>query len=213
MMLIEPTLEMAGSISKDRIAPMLRDTPALRRLLGATRSRDASNTVLHKSFAGGTLVLAGGNSAASLASRPMRVLLVDEADRLPATAASEGDPLMIAFRRTATFARRKIIIVSSPTVKDASRIESWYQISDQRHFRTPCPRCATSFVLEWPHVRWENHDPQTAHLECPHCPGTSCPAKRNCLNLTFRSVVRSGTRSGGKAGGDADVRVTDRPCL
>jgi phage terminase large subunit GpA-like protein len=171
MMLIEPTIEMASAVSKDRIAPMLRDTPALRGLVGAPRSRDTSNAIHHKAFPGGTLTLSGANSPASLASRPIRVLLGDELDRWPHTVGAEGDPLMLAMKRTTTFRRRKIVLVSSPTVKGASRIEDWWNISDQRRFHTPCPRCGKRFVLEWSHVRWENSDPSTAYLECPHCLG------------------------------------------
>ena len=49
MMLLEPTIEIAGAISKDRIMPMLRDTPALRGLVGTARARclehDAAQSV------------------------------------------------------------------------------------------------------------------------------------------------------------------------
>jgi phage terminase large subunit GpA-like protein len=171
MLFISPTLEMSAAVSKDRIAPMIRDTPALRGIVAAPRSRDASNTTRHKAFAGGTLTLAGANSPASLASRPIRVLLADELDRWPASIGGEGDPLTLAMKRTSTFRRRKAVLVSSPTVKGASRVEDWWAISDQRRFHTPCPRCGVLFVIAWEHVRWEEGDPRTAHLECPHCLG------------------------------------------
>lgn len=171
MMLIEPTIEIASAVSKDRVQPMLRATAALRGLVGTPRARDASNTTLHKAFPGGHLTLAGANSPASLASRPIRVLLADEVDRWPASAGSEGDPLALAFKRTTTFQRRKIVIVSTPTVKGASRISDWFAISDQRVYETPCPRCAEPFVFAWEHVRWDEGDPATAHVECPACGG------------------------------------------
>src|SRR5581483_4546251 len=181
MLLIEPTIEMAGAVSKDRIAPMLRDAAALRGRVSAPRARDASNTTLHKSFAGGSLTLAGANSPASLASRPIRVLLGDELDRWPASVGTEGDPLTLAVKRTTTFRRRKIVLVSSPTVKGASRIEDWWAISDQRRFHTPCPRCGERFVLAWEHVRWMERDPSTAYLECPHCHGRIEDAERPAM--------------------------------
>jgi phage terminase large subunit GpA-like protein len=171
MLLIEPTLEMAGAISKDRIAPMLRDTPALAGRVSAAKTRDGSNTTLHKSFPGGSLTLAGANSPASLASRPIRVLLGDELDRWPSSIGTEGDPLTLAVKRTTTFRRRKIVLVSSPTVKGASRIEDWWNISDQRRLHVPCPRCGCTFVLAWEQVRWTEGDPDTAFLQCPHCSG------------------------------------------
>jgi len=170
IMFIEPTLDMASAVSKDRIAPMLTSTPALEGLI-ATKTRDGSNTVLHKSFPGGHVTLSGANSPASLASRPIRVLLADEVDRWPDSAGTEGDPLTLAIKRTTTFRRRKIVIVSSPTVKGASRIEDWWEVSDKRRYWTPCPRCGESFVLQWKCVRWEDRRPESAHLICPLCGG------------------------------------------
>jgi phage terminase large subunit GpA-like protein len=61
------------------------------------------------------------------------------------------------------------VLVSTPTVKGASRIEDWWEVSDKRLYHTPCSRCGARFVIEWPHVRWIEHDPSTAHLECPEC--------------------------------------------
>jgi len=83
---VQPTLDMAQSFSKDRLAPMLRDTPALRGKVKDPRSRDANNTTTHKVFTGGHISLVGSNSASGLASRPIRIVLCDEVDRYPASA-------------------------------------------------------------------------------------------------------------------------------
>jgi len=171
MMLIEPTLDMARAVSKDRIGPMIQATPRLTEVAATPRARNSSSTILHRSFPGGALTLAGANSPSSLASRPIRDLLADEVDRWPDSVGSEGDPLTLAMKRTTTFRRRKIVIVSTPTTKDASRIEDWFNLSDQRRLHVPCPRCGATFVLAWEHVRFEDRDPTTAHLACPHCRG------------------------------------------
>ena len=83
---VMPTLEMAQAWSKDRLAPMLRDTPAIRNRVADTRTRDSGNTILHKTFPGGHLTASGANSPASLASRPVRIVLLDEVDRYPVSA-------------------------------------------------------------------------------------------------------------------------------
>jgi phage terminase large subunit GpA-like protein len=171
IMVLEPTLDLADAISKDRLGPMLRDTPALHGKVREERAKDASNTTRHKSFTGGHLTLAGANSPTSLASRPIRILLADEVDRYPAQVGEEGDPLALGIKRTDTFWNRRVYVVSTPTVKGASRIEAWYEESDQRRFFVPCPRCGAMHELEWQNVRWENHDPATAHLVCPACAG------------------------------------------
>jgi phage terminase large subunit GpA-like protein len=169
ILMVQPTLEMAEAFSKDRIAPMLRDTEVLTGLIADARSRDSGNTLLHKQFPGGHITLAGANSAASLASRPIRVVLADEVDRYPVSAGAEGDPLALAEKRTQTFWNRKKIKVSTPGVKDLSRIEAAYKESDQRHYFIPCPHCKEPQVLKWAQVHWDADLPQTAAYFCPHC--------------------------------------------
>lgn len=107
ILLIQPTLEMAEAWSKDRLAPMLRDTPVLRGKVKDARTRDSGNTLLHKSFPSGHITMAGANSPAGLASRPIRILLCDEVDRFPVSAGQEGDPIKLAAKRTTTFWNRK----------------------------------------------------------------------------------------------------------
>jgi len=126
ILVLQPTLEMGQTWSKDRLAPMLRDTPALKGRVKDAKSRASGNTMLHKSFPGGHITIAGANSPASLASRPIRVLLADEVDRYPVSAGTEGDPVTLASKRTTTFWNRKLLLTSTPTVKGESRIEAAY---------------------------------------------------------------------------------------
>jgi phage terminase large subunit GpA-like protein len=169
VLVLQPTLEMGQAFSKDRLAPMLRDTPALHGKVQDARSRDSGNTLLHKSFPGGHITIAGANSAASLASRPIRVLLADEVDRYPVSAGTEGDPVSLARKRTTTFWNRKILLVSTPTVKGQSRIEKAYQESDQRHYLCPCPDCGHEQRLVWSQVRWPEGKPSAAEYACIEC--------------------------------------------
>ena len=90
MLLLQPTLEMAQTFSKDRLAPMCRDTPALKSKIQDAKSRSSGNTMLHKTFPGGHITMAGANSPASLASRPVRNVLADEVDRYPVSAGVRG---------------------------------------------------------------------------------------------------------------------------
>lgn len=167
ILLLQPTLEMAETFSKDRLAPMLRDTPALRGLVKDARSRDSGNTLLHKQFPGGHITMAGANSPASLASRPIRVVLCDEVDRYPASAGTEGDPVSLARKRATTFWNRKIGLFSTPGTRGLSRIEKAYENSDQRRYWVPCAECGEYQVMMWQQVRWV--EPADAHYECYHC--------------------------------------------
>ncbi len=169
MLLIQPTLDMAETWSKDRLAPMIRDTGALTELFGDPRSRDSNNTLLHKKFPGGHITMAGANSPSSLASRPIRIVLLDEEDRYPHSAGTEGDPGSLAQKRTTTFWNRLLVTASTPTIEDESKIESRYQQSDQRKFYVPCPECDAYQVLNWQQLKFEKGKPETTCYECEHC--------------------------------------------
>jgi len=170
ILMLQPTESMAQSFSKDRVATgLLRSTPCLFGKVKDPRARDSNNTTLHKVFPGGSISLVGANSPAGLASRPIRIVLADEVDRFPASAGSEGDPLSLARKRTSTFWNRKIIAVSTPTIKGVSRIEDAYEKSDQREYYVPCLHCKHEQTLKWASVRWNDKDPDTASYLCDEC--------------------------------------------
>lgn len=178
MLVVQPTLEMAKSWSQERFSPMIRDSNVLSDIIGDPRSRDSGNTILHKIFRGGHISIAGANSPSGLASRPIRVVLCDEVDRYPLSAGTEGDPIELAKKRSTTFWNRKIILVSTPTEKGASRIEKAFAESDQRYFYVPCPDCKHEQILKWENVKWEDRNPNTAHYCCPECGSVWDDAKR-----------------------------------
>ena len=179
MLIVQPTLEMAKMWSNDRLAPMLRDTPALKDKVKDARSRDSGNTLYQKSFPGGYLAIVGANSPAGLASRPVRAVFFDEVDRYPPSAGSEGDPINLGIARTKTFTHnRKIVMVSTPTNKGASRIETAFEQSDQRYYHVPCPDCDHEQTLKWQNVHWQKDQPETAEYVCEECGCTWDDAKR-----------------------------------
>ena len=149
IMMIQPTLDRMKDYSKKRIAPMLRDTPALARAMISNGERDGDDTIFSKAFVGGHLSMVGANSSSALASQPIRDILADEVDRYPRDVDDEGDPLSLAVVRTTTFSNRKIIVTSTPTVKGESRIEEEFENSDKRYFMVPCPHCDTYQRLVW----------------------------------------------------------------
>lgn len=169
ILLIQPTLDMAQTFSKDRLAPMLRDTPVLSGKVADPKSRDSGNTTLKKNFFGGHITMCGANSPASLASRPVRVILADELDRWPVSAGDEGDPYELARKRSATFWNRKEVAVSTPTVRNSSKIEALFENTDKREYYVPCHDCEEHQVLRWANVQWQDDNPDTAVYACEHC--------------------------------------------
>jgi len=171
ILIVQPTLDMAKAWSKDRFAPMLRDTPALKGSVQERRAKNSDNTILHKTFPGGHITMAGANSPASLASRPIRITIFDEVDRFPPSAGPEGDPVSLGRKRSTTFWNRVSLEISTPTVKDASRIEQSYGESTMDRYYVPCPHCEESQILEWKHCKWPKDQPSEAYYGCPHCGG------------------------------------------
>jgi phage terminase large subunit GpA-like protein len=167
---VQPTVELAKRFSRQRLEPLIAETPALRDKVAPARSRDAGNTVLAKEFPGGILVMTGANSAVGLRSLPARYLFLDEIDAYPPSADEEGDPVALAEARTLTFAhRRKIFLVSTPTLTGLSRIEREYLASDQRRYHLPCPHCGHRQWLRFERLRWDKGQPDTAAYRCEGC--------------------------------------------
>jgi phage terminase large subunit GpA-like protein len=182
VLVIMPSLETAEAWSKDRLAPMLRDTPCLAGKVSSPLTRDSGNTLRQKVFAGGRLAVVGANSPSGLASRPVRIVVADEVDRFSPT--TEGDALALAAKRQLTFWNRKTLLGSTPTQKDVSVIWREWLSSDMRRFMVPCPACGLEQHLAWSSVRWDKADdgrhlPSTAYYACESCGSVWTDADRH----------------------------------
>lgn len=197
MLFALPTQEDGEIFSKDRLAPNIHATPALRDVFRPVKSRSGSDTIRHKRFPGGTLKIIGANSARGLASWPSPRIFLDEVDGYPASAGKEGDPISLVRQRNKTWGfRRKLIIGSTPTIEGESVVVREYMTSDRREFCIPCHDCGGLVIprffrpadggpvdsngltppdgAAYGYVDWEKTAkgaamPETARLICPHC--------------------------------------------
>lgn len=188
------SLEMAEKISKHRIAPMIRETPALRERVREARSRDSGNTIRDKEYPSGHLTLVGSNSAGSLSMHSKRVALFDEIDRYEESAGTEGDAIAIALARTKAWWNAIKIYVTSPGAKKTSRSWILWEQSDQQEWMVPCPDCGTEQILRWKQVSWQKdeagrHLPETAVYACEHCGSAWDDAKRWAASNRGRYVA------------------------
>lgn len=172
ILMVQPKEEAAEAFSKERITPLIRATPVLRKLVGTTKMRSGDESLTYKPFPGGFLALVGAGSPDNLARRPVRVLLYDEVDKYPVT--REGDPISLGDERAATFVNWISIRACSPTVDGESRIASSYEDSDQRRASVACPHCEHRQFLEFfKHIEWDKpggvHKTKTARIHCEAC--------------------------------------------
>ena len=174
ILIIHPTKEMGEDFSKNKLEPMIRDTPVIGSLIDQ-RARNRNFNILYKKFDNGTILsIAGANSPAGLAARSIRLLLCDEVDRYPASAGKEGDPLTLAQKRTANFWNRHIVMVSTPTMKGNSRIDDEFALSDKNEWCVPCPFCGQYQPYSWENLLYrERIHPTMKCIYCGHEAGES----------------------------------------
>lgn len=168
-LVVQPTVEIAERFSKQRVAPSIKLCPSVAEKISPAKSRDSSNTILQKDFPGGTVIIGGANSAASLRSMPIRFLLMDEVSAYPPDVDGEGDPMGLARKRTTNFGRRKIFAGSTPGEAATCRITKLFKRGDQRRYYVPCPHCQGMQVITWDKINWPQSRPDLAHLVCEHC--------------------------------------------
>ena len=181
ILFVHPTTIDAREFSKLRIAPMIRDSPAVRRKVAAPKSRDSGNTLLQKSYPGGILTLCGSNEAHALASKPIRYVFGDERDRWAQSAGTEGDPWELAMARQTTFYNAKAVEVSTPTIRGSSNIAKSFAKGTMERWKSQCPHCGEFHEIQWKDIRYEaeetvvNHErTYTVHDVFWICPGCSC---------------------------------------
>ncbi len=142
----------------------------------ANKFIESETKVLELQFEGMYIVVAGANSPASLASRPIRYLFLDEVDKYQSNAGKEADPISLAKERTKTFAaNKKIFLTSTPTLKDGNVWKYMENSNEIRHYFMPCPHCGAYQEFKFKQLKWIGSDmteaQATAYYECEHCKG------------------------------------------
>jgi phage terminase large subunit GpA-like protein len=165
--LLAPVDEDARDYVVDELEPLFAATPMLRGLIIPGRLT-GRNTLTRKSFrTGASLKILSARAPRRLRRHDFRVLYCDEIDAMEITV--EGDPIVIAEKRTFAHADRKIVRGSTPTEEDISLIQRAYAESDQRIFEICCPHCREWFELLWEMIQWPEGEPEKASCFCPRC--------------------------------------------
>jgi phage terminase large subunit GpA-like protein len=153
-LIVLPTEKLATRWVLQRLRPMVESTPPLRALIDVSKSRDGSNRLDAIDYPGGILYISNAGSASNLKSDSIAFVICDEVDEFDWSVDGRGDPMGMIESRQANFPRRKLLIVSTPTVKGSSRIDGEWDASDQRRYEVPCPHCGERQPLVWEHLCW-----------------------------------------------------------
>ena len=192
IMLVLPNKTLAESISDKRLKPLLNSSAEIAEMRDPKKREKKTEF----SFEGSSITLVGSNSPANLASRPARILMLDEVDKYPMATKREANALSLAKERTMSFPEPKIFESSTPTTGDGL-IWSEFLDGDQRRYFVPCPHCGKQIILTlnparsaFPQLNGSEAmlcwDPKakrktgewdfervaiTAHFVCPFCKG------------------------------------------
>lgn len=195
-MIVYPTETLAKSISENRLQPMLKATPEIRRKF------DENSPLLELQFEGMYLTLAGSNSPSGLASKPIRFLIMDEVDKYPGASSREADPIKLAKERTKTFHNKKIYITSTPTIKTGHIWKAKEGADIEKHYFVPCPHCGEYIEFKFQNIRFPDDEDMSyadrAEVATYVCQECGCVItdndKHNMLRLGEWRVVRHNTK-------------------
>ncbi len=148
-MIVYPSDKLGESISDNRIKPMLKGSPALRRLFKEFQSQK-----LELQFDGMYLTISGSNSPSSLASKAIKYLFLDEVDKYQGATKKEADPISLARERVKTFRNSKVYLTSTPTISVGHIWKSLMAADVEKHYFVPCPHCGEMIELRFKQIKF-----------------------------------------------------------
>lgn len=209
--LFQMTREAAAEFERNKLSPMVRNSPDLR--ARQARGRGADN-IYHKLFTGGTQLTIDWPTITKLSSATIRLVLGTDYDHFPESIDGEGDAYSLMRARARTYLSRGMVVVeSSPGAP--LRDEGWraksphdcppvgygvlalYPHGTRGRWYWPCPECGVQF--EPTHKRLiypDSADPmeagEAAQMRCPHCRETFGHELKRELNSAGEWLHESG---------------------
>lgn len=181
-MIVYPTDTLGDSTSENRIIPMIKNSPTIRQ-----HYNERISSKMELQFDNMYVSISGANSPASLASKPIRYLFLDEVDKFPPASRREADPISLARERTKTFINRKIYMCSTPTLRTGHIWKAKESADIEKHFFIPCPHCSAQIELKFQNLKWPDDEAgldaadraELAVYVCQECGCTISDAEKN----------------------------------
>jgi len=162
VLVVLPSLTSARMYNRDKLEPMIADTPVLAAAVADLTSRDGtgSTTTVKRGARGAQVELVTASSSKDLQSRTVRVVLLEEVTEFPRDVDGRGDPVDLAIARTIGFLEvgEKIVAISTPGLKGSCRIAQFWEDGSAAEYHVDCPHCREPQV------------PKVAQLHTPRDP-------------------------------------------
>lgn len=170
-MIVYPTDELAKSISKNRLEPMIINSPTI-----SETYKPYESSVLELQFDEMYVSLVGSNSPSGLASKPIKNLFMDETDKYPGASRKEADPVSLARERTKTFNNSKVVLASTPTLQSNHIWQAKETADIEKHYFMPCPHCGKFIEFKFANLKFPGDENMSyidraehAHYVCQEC--------------------------------------------
>ncbi len=164
--------------NQDRIQPMINASPRLKSYL--TGAVDDVG-LLRINLSHMPIYIGWATSAARLANKPIRYVVLDEIDKRGYdTGKAETDPISLAEKRTITYRyNRKIWKFSTPTV-ETGRI--WTALTTEAQvifdYHVTCPHCGHHAKMEDRHLEWAHETEPGPDGRCHSLPAETIEAEK-----------------------------------
>lgn len=159
---------------RDRVIPMINDSPRLRELLSPNPD-DVSS--LRVQLAHTTLYAAWSGSPSRLGNKPIRYLVLDELDKYQDSTKKEASSESLAEKRVTTWKEKaRIWKISTPTTPEGPIARAFEDAQVRFAYSVRCPHCGKSLVMAEDGIKYPaDMTPQdifsrrAARYACPHC--------------------------------------------
>jgi phage terminase large subunit GpA-like protein len=203
--LFQMTRDAAAEFERNKLAPMIRNSPELRARMAKGRGAD---NMYQKLFTGGTQLTLDWPTITKLSSTSIRLVLGTDYDHFPESIDGEGDAYTLMRARARSFMSRGMVVVESspgaPVTNENWRpqsphdcppvkygVLSLYPEGTRARWYWDCPLCGAAFEPTFERLIYpKSADPveqgEAAMMQCPHCKDAFDHVHKRDLNSAGR---------------------------